>query len=319
MKALDFIIILFLLIILAGASYFLYLNIPGKEVGLKIVNDNISDKNGFFNKRNENANYSESKQFYENMRFPDRVITYHVDEGCSESKKSRAVEAFSILEARTILTFIGENKRDVQIKVVCSNVSPEPDQEGHFVAGEGGPTRIINTSLYAVILEGKFSLYRDDKCDTSHIALHELLHVLGFDHNNDPGSILYPTLNCDQILDQYFIDEINRLYVVSAKPDLKIQNVNATKSGRYLNFNINIINQGLVDTDNVVLGIYADGDFVSEFDLDEINIGSIKTLNVQNARLPSRFIKEITFFVDRENIIDELIEDNNQIELVVEE
>ena len=39
-------------------------------------------------------------------------------------------------------------------------------EEGFFVAGEGGPSEVINTSLYGVIFKGKVSFFRET-ADTS--------------------------------------------------------------------------------------------------------------------------------------------------------
>lgn len=319
MKVFDIILLFLLIIVLGVASYFLYLNLPGEKVLLKPIYNGSDNEISHNNENATDGEYTRSKQFYENMRFPDRTISYNIDESCSEIKKNQAIAAFSSLESRTLLIFNNaENSANAQIKVLCSDISPEPEQEGHFVAGEGGPTKIINTSLYSVIFEGKLSLYRDEKCGTPHIALHEILHVLGFDHNNNPGSILYPTLDCSQKLDDYLAEKINELYRAPSLPDLRILDVQATKSGRYLNFDIKVINQGLKDTENVVLEVYADGEFASRFELDALEVGTTKTLNVENSRLPSRNSKEITFFVDKENRIQELNENNNEVQLAVE-
>lgn len=313
MKFFDAFLLIILLVVLAGASYFLYLNFPGEEISLKP--DNGIPKEDII-KNSENGEPGQSKQFYDNMRFPDRIISYSIDSECSRSKEERAAEAFSILQSMTILQFTRVDSNG-EILVLCSDISPEPEQRGHFVAGEGGPTRIINTSLYAVILEGKMSLYKEDRCETSHIALHETLHVLGFDHNQNPESILYPTLDCDQKVDQYIIDKINKLYLTPGAPDLAISDVSASKSGRYLNFDISITNQGLKNATGVILTVLSDGEEVGEFDLEMVGVGSTKTLNVQNVKLPSRSSSKVTLSVDKGNDIIELAESNNEVELSV--
>jgi len=327
--AMGVLLLLFLIIILAGALYYLYLNLPGETKGFKQISPFKEDKIDLNSKKQEDTNYTKSKQFYQNMRFPDRDISYYISDSCDDKKKGEVLEAFSILESRTSLIFDpGNNKADSEMLVVCSELAPEPEQEGHFIAGEGGPTKIINTSLYSVILSGKMSLYRDDGCETTHVALHELLHVLGFDHNDNPKSILYPTLDCKQTLDQYFVDELNSLYEDDGLPDLKIVDVKADKSGRYLNFNISIVNQGLKDVSKTKLKVYGDEDIIKFRDendnevgwleLNNIEIGTTKILTVTNAKLPSRFTKKISFVVDEKDNIKELFEDNNKVELVVE-
>ncbi len=316
MKGADFLLLGFLLLLLGVAVYALYLNLPGEEVEFIKINGNNNQikQNQTFE---DNTNYDESKQFYENMRFRDKHITYFLEEDCDEERRLRVEEAFDTLESETILSF-SESSTDAEIIITCSEIAPDPEQKGHFIAGEGGPAHIINTSLYAVIFDGKISFFRPEKCDKPNIAIHELLHVLGFDHNNNPNSILYPTLDCNQVIDEYLIEQINWLYSADSLPDLYISEVEAKKSGRYVNFDIKIVNQGLSNAEGVTLEIYAGDRFIKEFELQTIEIGTTKILNVENLAVP-RTTKEITFSVDDENDIKELFDNNNQVKLVVAE
>jgi len=301
--------IIFLLILLGLAGYFLYLNLPGNPVDLIFVNEGTTS--------DETIEYATSKQFYDNMRFRDKKISYKIGSACDAKKNLEVEEVFSILESKTLLDFYpASSDSGAEITIFCSEIEPEPEREGYFVAGEGGPSEVINTTLYGVILSGEASFFREEKCDSANIALHEILHVLGFDHNNNPDSILFPTLDCDQTLDNSIVDDINLLYSVESAPDLKIVDVSATKSGRYLDFSIEVINQGLQDADNVVLNIYADDEFVKNFDLDKIKIGTKKFLDVTNLKI-SRSDKKIAFVVDANNVGNELFENNNKIELVL--
>jgi hypothetical protein len=304
-------IFLILLFTLLGTSlYFLYLNLPiAPKEFIKQDQNNNEDSSNLF--------YASSIQFYEKMRYKSNIITYKIESRCTEDKVNSVKEAFSILQKKTVLEFTPSSSKP-EIIISCSNIAPDANQENHFVAGEGGPSVILNTSLYSVILEGKLALYRDENCPETKIALHELLHALGFDHNNNPKSILYPTLNCNQIIDQDIIDSINLLYSVRNNPDLKIDRVNATKSGRYLNFYIEVSNQGLKVADKVSLGIYEGEKLVEEFDLKEIEIGVKKTLDVENLKV-SRSSNKISFIVDYQNSIQEIYEGNNKVELVLRE
>jgi len=251
------------------------------------------------------------------MRFPSNEITYDVSDDCNLDKKSQVAEAFNIIENRTVLDF-SHTQNNPQIQIVCSDLAPEPEFEDHFVAGEGGPTEIINTSLYAVILSGKISLFRDEKCDRPLIALHELFHVLGFDHNNNPNSILFPTLGCEHQIDDYLIDSINELYSVKSAPDLIIDKINGSKSGRYLGFEINVINQGLIPVDSAELMVYANGKFVKSFDLGDVDIGTRKVLTVENIKIP-RSSEKISFVVRDKSGAKEIFENNNRAELVLDD
>ncbi len=307
MKVFDVISTLILLILLGVAIYFLYLNLPSEPIKLTNIISPITD--------NQIILQNKEIQFYPNMRYSESRISYEIAGACSNEKVSQVEEVFSILEDRTILEFYSSGNGE--IAVTCSDLAPEPKTEGHFVAGEGGPTEIVNSTLYSVILSGKVALYRDEKCANPNIALHEILHALGFDHNNNQNSILYPTLDCDQEIDSYIIDEINRLYEVESAPDLTISKVEATKGGPYLNFEIEVANQGLKLANNVVLSIYSNGNLEEEFNLDDIDIGTRKILKVENLKI-SRSANIIKFVVDSQNRIDEISENNNELELVVE-
>ncbi len=300
----------FFLIILLGAlvfsAYYLYIYWPREPVDLQIVPDNYLQNKTLI------ENNLPSKQFYHKMRYSDRVITYSIADSCTSDRASAMKGAFANLEARTVLKFGQINSNDAMIKVLCSDVAPEAGQENYFVAGEGGPSRVLNSTLYSVILEGKISLFREDKCDGSKVATHELLHALGFDHNNNLASILYPTLKCDQEIDTEIIDSINRLYRHESLPDLVFYLATATKSGRYLNFNVEVLNQGLSVSGPTKVSVYADNEFADNFDIGAVSIGSRKILTVENLKLPGDTNK-IVFVVDEENTAPELFENNNQI------
>ena len=248
------------------------------------------------------------------MRYPDKVISYNIAESCSESKANSMKEAFETIESLTILSFRETSKSDSEINILCSDVSPEAEEENHFVAGEGGPSKVLDAGLYSVILEGKIALYREAQCNNNNVAIHELLHALGFDHNNNKKSILYPTLECDQEIDEEIIESIDNLYRDPSLPDLVFAKANATKAGRYLNFHIEVLNQGLISSGATKIGIYANGEFVENFELGAIGIGARKILDVQNLKVPSSS-STIEFAIDKDNTISEIYENNNKVTL----
>ena len=303
MKILSTLILAILLGVLGFLLYQVYLNIPTNP---------ISEE---FSGETPKQALSTSSQFYPNMRFKDSKISYKIESLCDDKRKSDVLQAMSILEEKTLLEFYPSS--NPEIIILCSELPPEPEIKNHFVAGEGGPTEIVNTTVYSVILAGKISLFRSETCKTPQIALHEMLHVLGFDHNNNPSSILYPTTSCKQELDRYIIEDINRLYQTKSAPDLSIEKVSAVKSGRYLNFNITTANFGLQDANSVVLTVIADNQEVKEFELNKIEVGTKKILTVENIQIP-RSATKIIFFADKANKIEEISEENNKVELLLQ-
>lgn len=296
-------LILFLLVVFLGIGLsILWVSFPTKEpVKYEEFSADFKYENGA------------SAQFYPNMRYRDREIDYYIDAGCGEKRRNDTEIAFGILSGETSLRFYpASDERSADIDVLCSDVAPEPEEEGHFVAGEGGPSKVINNSIYNVILNGKVSLYRNDKCDEPKIALHEVLHALGFDHNNNLKSIMYPTTNCEQELDQYIIDEINKLYSVDSKPDLAIGDLSANSTGRYLNFEVGVVNIGLKNSRSSTLRVFSGSEELKDFDLEAIEIGTKKVWTVQNLRIP-RNTEKVTFVIEADE--DEISEDNNVVSL----
>lgn len=258
---------------------------------------------------------AEGKQFYPNMRYPDRNISYRLESFCTLAKFEDIERAFQILGQKTMLTFYS-TRENPEIEVFCSGVPQEENamKKGYFIAGEGGPTEVINASAYSVILRGKIALYKDEKCDEPKVALHEILHALGFDHLNNTGSIMNPISECNQQIDVYIINEINKLYSIGSAPDLLIERASGDKKGRYLNFNITIANYGLKIARDVNLEVYADSSKVSNFSMENLDVGTKKTLSVGNLAVPIETAK-IGFVVYSPIDNKELNIENNRAEI----
>jgi hypothetical protein len=310
MKILDFIVLLLLLGALGFGAYVFWLNFPGEPEEYASFVSNFS---GIIEKQTENVNASNTLvQFYPNMRYADKNISYRLESACTSEKWEDIKSAFEILSERTILTFY-EAREKPEIKVLCSEAVMEAEEAGHFIAGEGGPSEIINTSNYAVILNGKISLYRAERCGEPKIAIHEILHALGFDHYNNTNSIMYPITGCNQEIDEEIVEDINNLYSTKSLPDLAIESITANKTGRYLNFDINISNDGLKDSKWAELNIYSGNEEIANFTIGELEIGMKKMMFVQNVLL-SGDSDRLEFVIDSKNE-GELSLKNNRAEI----
>lgn len=304
MELLDILVLLVLFVILGIGVYLLYLNVPRDP---QPYQDFSLERQGAIDENN--------LQFYPAMRYRDKSISYHISSACNATKKKDVERALSVLSQNTVLTFY-EASQNAEMNILCSEVSPSTEEKGHFIAGEGGPSEIINTSRYAVILSGKVSLYRKTtQCVQPNIAIHEILHALGFDHINDPKSIMYPVTQCDQKIDEIIFDKINQLYSTLSLPDLAIEKVSAINKGPYVDFEIHIANYGLDDSLNSTLIVFTDKKNVKEYSLEKIPIGIKKILKVDNLRIPLQS-KGISFEIHFSG--EELEKENNLAKIILE-
>ncbi len=256
---------------------------------------------------------STDMQFYENMRFPNPEISYTIYD-CPLKKKNDMERAFEILEEITILDFYSVSS-DGEISVNCDEKTKM--EEGLFIAGEGGPTEIVKTNNFNVIFSGQVLLIRDSECPNPNVAIHELLHVLGFKHSENPNNIMYNLSKCKQTTGDDIPQLIDELYSVPSYADLSFENVSAFMHGRYLNANISIRNNGLKDSENAKIKIYADDKFVKESNLEPMKVGYGISLSLSNLIINQLNIKELDFEIVSD--FEELDKENNKINLKIKE
>ncbi len=295
----DFIFIFLIICLVVFAGFLFYDRVP--------ISFEKSKSANFTSETPTNVVYSKSEQFYPNMRFPDKIITYSISDSCGIKRTSDALSAIDILEEKTILSF--EPSSEGEITISCSNIAPQSDDESKVIAGEGGPDKILNLSSFYLIESGKVALYKKEDCNTPNVATHEILHALGFDHNDNPKSIMYPVSDCSQTIDESIIDDIASLYSIPSRADLLIESATLTKDSIYLNLNITISNLGFKDTTNSKLIISSNGEEIKRFDLNNIDVGIKKKLTIENLKTP-RNTKTIDLLV--EYLEEELSKENNK-------
>ncbi len=180
-------------------------------IPFKIIEFGTKSGNFNFSLGNESGNM----QFYQNMRYPNPEISYQIYD-CPLSKKNNMERGFEIVSNISVLNFYPVNY-DGEIFVTCD--SKNKIEEGLFIAGEGGPTNITQSGNFHVILRGSVLLIRESKCERPNIAIHELLHALGFDHSENPNNIMYPISNCRQIVGEDIPKSISELYLTPSYAD----------------------------------------------------------------------------------------------------
>jgi len=308
-----------LIIVLAAIVYFSIQLIPLLKDFNQQKTFSIENKNNLNEGIIQNLTGIKSSltQFYKNMRFQNGTISFGFEPSCNNEKKERVREAFEIISEQTkVLYFYEAPFINANIDVACSEEKMENIESNTFIAGEGGPKEIINSTIYPLILGGRILLFKSPKCDYPVVEIHEILHVFGFEHINDSKSIMYPYYECDQTLDKEYSTYLRNLYLVKPLSDLYIEKIEATKKQFYLDFNISIKNQGILDSEKIILSIIVQNENVKDFKIEEIPVGFGRTLSVQNLRLPAfSSTKRITFIINTTS--EEYSKTNNEESIVL--
>ncbi|MCK9595892.1 matrixin family metalloprotease [Candidatus Pacearchaeota archaeon] len=250
-------------------------------------------------------------QFYPNMRFPSNSISYKISD-CPLQKEDDMEYAFRILENITMLSFYPVLDNE-EIAITCEERNRI--NNGLFIAGEGGPINITVAGDLSVITYGEILLIRKSECSKPNVALHELFHVLGFEHSTNPENIMYNVTDCNEIIGDDMIELINELYSIPSYPDLYIQNVSAIMKGRFLDVNITVVNGGLNKAQPFKVILYANENIIDTIDFEEIDIGYGKIVNMRNIWVSEMNINELEFVIDSSD--KEIDKENNKIKLEI--
>jgi len=286
--------------ILLIAGLLVYMVNPGGDAEFTFKKDTRTE----FNLGNNSVNM----QFYENMRFPNKEISYHIDEDCSLKKKGSMRQAFDIIENLTVLEFYPALSPS-EIEVTCKE--ERIMNEGLFIAGEGGPVNITDGDKYSVILAGSILLIKDSLCPRPNVAIHELLHVLGFNHSTNENNIMYPISKCKQVIGEDMLLRIDELYEEESYADLLFEDAKAQINGRNLDLNLSIRNSGLKDSEDTTIKVYSGETVIKEMDLSSLEIGYGVKIELKNLWLKK--IKNEKLRVYIESDFNELSKDNNEI------
>lgn len=268
-KAVLTIILIVLIVIVAYLGYDFY-----DTNFSSILNFNVN-----YTMLAETPSYNGSLQYFDNMRFSSVNINYKIGQECDLTRRSDMIAAFDYLENKTILRF--SESSAAQIDVSCSE--DEIEQPGNYLVGGRGGANYLISSGYNLIPNGSIILYDYDRCQLPLVPLHELLHVLGFNHSSSETSVMYPISSCSQALTNDIVKEIDRLYSIPSLPDLHFSDVSAFIRGSYVNLNFTVRNSGIVDAESVNVSWYA----ASErgiFELEEIEAGAGKIFYVTNLK-----------------------------------
>lgn len=268
-----------LVVVFVIVMLFLYLFVPFNAVYYQ------ENKNPEFHASTKNTTI----QFYPNMRYKDSNISFKIHD-CSVSKKYEARMAFKIISNRSVLDF-KEVDYNEDISVYCEE--KDKLKEGLFVAGEGGPLEIVKSGNYNIISKGKILLLRDIDCKSPIVALHELLHALGFAHSGNPENIMYETVSCNKKIGNEIIHTINSVYSEESRPDLVFEEKSLSMEGRYLNADVSVRNVGLKEAGPSKIRLSSENKTIKEISVDSLELGEGRKINLREFIADKFFIKEI--------------------------
>jgi len=306
MKILETILVIIFLIFLVSMLWIYWFTGFGD---VQLLKSNSQDSNFSMNLTSDNM------QFYENLRYSDSKISYHISDKCTLQKKEDAERAFEILENKTILDFYSVTSNE-EILITCE--SRQKIKEDYFIAGEGGPVNISKAGQFNVIFNGQVLLIRQSECANPNIALHEILHALGFGHSLNENNIMYEISECSQTLGEDIPRFIDELYSVPSQPDLAFEEViPLIHDGKYLDLNMSIKNIGLKDSEKAFVNVYLDNEVFEKIELKELKVGAGIKITIQNLKFKTTDFNEIKFII--ETNFEELNKENNGVSFNVEE
>jgi hypothetical protein len=264
--------------------------------------------------------YSSNPLLFPRIRWASFPLTIHtIPDNCTGLELQEVVLAMNIWKEKTngLVYFIDSNSNDADVIIDCLSNSSSIREGGRIIrkVAEGGPTFVYDTGLFNLTTKGKIHLYTSTVgCDRPIIPLHEIGHVLGLDHSDNPDSVMYEYEECNQDITPEIVSTLRSLYSLPAKPDLYFSDANAYQQNFYLFINLTIKNQGLTASDPTSVSILVNGKEVKFLSLNSIKPGQGYVFTLTNLFVSSE-VSDLKLSIDPKNNVDELYKSNNIISL----
>ena len=82
-------------------------------------------------------------------------------------------------------------------------------------------------------------------------------------------------------------------------------------NGKYLDANISLRNNGLRESEEIILKIYADNELIKEIKIDKIDVGYGRITTLKNIFVNQKNVETLEFVIDTDS--EELNKDNNRM------
>jgi hypothetical protein len=194
-------ILTILAILLVVSFFWMSFTNNGTKTNKTVTGAVIADLNDKSN--NEQEIVKEERNIYsDNLHFNHVPITYNFEVvptkngyySCPDAQKERTKKAFEMIKNETdnSLSFKEvENNEDIQIFCYGMKISDSSSQWYSMTEGEGGYELLGNE-----ITSGTLNFYdamspQNQRRNCIDLELHEIFHILGFNHVDDKNSLMY--------------------------------------------------------------------------------------------------------------------------------
>ncbi|MCD6482936.1 MAG: matrixin family metalloprotease, partial [Candidatus Aenigmarchaeota archaeon] len=250
-----------------------------------------------------------------NIRWPSLPIKVYVDEHeCTFGEKNDIINGINKWNTVLDKTFfvITNNSKEADVIAKCTDfIRDYTEQNEIVILGEAKIERMVDTGLFNISEDAVVYIKtRSKKCIEPVTVIHEFGHILGLDHVNDTKNIMYPYEDCDEKIENYTIETIKNLYSFSSLAELAFENISVDLEDNKLIVNGLLRNYGPVASSKTNLVIYVDDKTFYTLDIQELKPGEGIKFTVSG--FLDKPFKQIIIYIDEENSVSELFENNNE-------
>ena len=250
-----------------------------------------------------------------NIRWSVLPIKVYVDENdCTFGEKNdiiNGINKWNIALGKTFFAITNDSKEADVIAKCTDFIRDYIEQNGIVILGEAKIERTVDTGLFNISESAiVYIKTRSKKCIEPVTVIHEFGHILGLDHVNDTKNIMYPYEDCDEEIENYTIETIKNLYSFQSLAELAFENISVNLENDKLVVDGILRNYGLVASNKTNLVIYVDNKTFYTLDIQELNPGEGIKFTVSG--FLDKPFKQIVIYIDEENNVSELFENNNE-------